>query len=85
MDYLFLSIKVDTKGEPIEIEFLANNSMSITLVDIQKIEKKILKSSFKVIFNKEIERYLLGANFLNVEVIIRYGDMLKAKENKQLN
>lgn len=85
MDYLFLSIKVNTKGEPMEIEFLANNSMPITSVDIQKIEEKILKSSFKVTFNKEIERYLVGANFLNVDVIIRYGDMLKAKENNQLN
>lgn len=78
-DYLFMTIKVNAEGEPLEIEFLLKNNSLITPEEIQKIEYKIFESSFKVSFTKGIERYFKGVNYFNIDVMIQYNEMLKAK------
>ena len=80
-DFLFIDIKVNTQGEPLEMEFLVRNTSLISLNEIEQIELEI-KKKFKVTFKQGIEKYFSGANYFNLYIPIAYNEMLKAKENK---
>lgn len=79
-DFLYIMVKVNAKGYPIEIGFGINNTSSITINEIQKIEEGIMKSAFKVTFTNSIERFFGGVNYFSIDISVAYSDMLKAKE-----
>jgi len=79
-DDIYIYMKINTKGEPLEMGFLVSNTSLITPNEIQQIEEKIMKSSFKVTFKHGIEQYFDGANYFNINIWIKYSDILKAKE-----
>ncbi|TCD27282.1 hypothetical protein EZ456_08755 [Pedobacter psychrodurus] len=80
-DWLSIRFKVSSMGEPLEMEFLIRNTSLVTAEEIQKIEKAIKNSTFKFTFTNGIERFFGGVNYFNIDVPIRYIDMLKAKQN----
>ncbi|TCD27283.1 hypothetical protein EZ456_08760 [Pedobacter psychrodurus] len=80
-DWLSINFKVAPTGDPIEMEFVIRNTSLITAEEIQKIEDTIKKSSFKVVFKDGIEQFFGGVNYFNIDVPIRYRDMLKVKQN----
>jgi len=81
-DHLYIYIKINTKGDPLEMDFLVKNNSLITPNEIQQIEDKIMKSPFKVTFTHGIERYFEGVNYFDIDVWINYNDILKVKEAK---
>ncbi|WP_426326589.1 hypothetical protein [Pedobacter sp. R-06] len=79
-DWLSIRFKVDSKGIPLEMEFLIRNTSLITAGELQQIEEKIKNSSFKITFTDGIERFFSRINYFNIDIPVRYGDILKAKE-----
>lgn len=79
-DYLYIILKIDTKGKPIEMEFVIRNTSLITANQIKTIEQNIMDSPFKVTFTHGIERLFTGSNYFSIDVLINYNDMLKAKQ-----
>ncbi|TDQ08233.1 hypothetical protein [Pedobacter metabolipauper] len=77
-DKLLIMIKYDTQGYPLEMQYTINPKSLMNADDFAEIEKGIKKSPFRVTFKKEIQRFIVGANYLNINVIITYKEMLES-------
>lgn len=76
---LFINIRIDKNGLPLEMEFITNKNSLINGEEIEEIESKIMKSPFKVRFLNRIENYLNGMNYFELLLPIYYSDLLKVK------
>lgn len=82
-EYLYIRLKISTTGQPLEMEFLIHNNSLLTADQIQHIEAEIFKSQFKVTYKPEVQKFLPGANYFEIDVIISYDDLLKIKESNK--
>lgn len=76
---LSIGIKFDPSGRLLELEYLIPKTFMITPAELAKIEVGIKNSKFRITFKKELQPFVVGANFFNMDSSISYTDLLKAR------
>ncbi|SMC73684.1 hypothetical protein [Pedobacter nyackensis] len=79
---LFIAMKYNTRGYPLELVFLIEKSSLISAEDLAKIETRIKKSAFHITFKKEVQKLVVGANYLLVDFSYTYAEILEAKSGR---
>lgn len=76
---LFIRIKTNIKGNPIELEFYIKANPILTLNQLESIEKEILQH-FTIKLATYTVNVVKGSNFLTFDYSIYFADMLKVKK-----
>ncbi|MES2418233.1 MAG: hypothetical protein V4541_08580 [Bacteroidota bacterium] len=77
---IFINIKSNLGGVPLEITFAVDKNSILSLKQIEEIEINI-KKQIRITFKPEATRYLKDSNFMVSNPSIWFTDILKAKKN----
>lgn len=73
---LFIRVKSNLEGVPIELEFLTDENSNINLSQIQDIETAI-RSNLRIKIDKKLDKFLKGSNFISTDITIWLRDLVK--------
>lgn len=75
---LFIRIRSDLTGRPIEMQFLTDANSNLSVNQLEEIENELLKATI-IWINPKAEKLLQGSNYLVNDAVIYFEDMLKVK------
>lgn len=73
---LFIRIKSDLKGVPLEMEFLTDNNSTLTINQIEQIEIAI-RQSITIKIDSKADQFLQGTNFIVTDLTIWFRELIK--------
>lgn len=79
---LFISIKTDLNGKPIELYFYTMANSILTLNQLEEIEKEIM-NSFSITIKAYNAPFIKRSNFLTFDFNMYFENVLKLKKEKQ--